>query len=161
MKKGRRQERAFEKCQFPVTSFLRAYRAQGQENRYSESNSRTRMEKLEGKFTRLLECIDAHDADGVQRAVFDLGAIRNNWAVIPDEVVERLLTLLRSESMYKSDLAGHLLNFFEFESPQLSERSKWLCVGFLTAHGNEFAHVHSRQVVAELREDGYLRPDKS
>lgn len=97
----------------------------------------------------------------MQRAVFDLGGISNNWAVIPDEVVERLLTLLRSENMYKSDLAGHLLNFFEFESPRLSERAKWLCVGFLNAHGNEFAHVHSRQVVAELREDGYLRPDKS
>ena len=119
------------------------------------------MEKLEGKFARLRESIDAHDADGVQRAVFDLGAIRNNWAVIPDEIVERLLTLLQGESMYKSDLAGHLLSFFEFESSRLSEHAKWLCVGFLNAHGNEFAHAHSRQVVAELREDGYLQPDKS
>ena len=57
--------------------------------------------------------------------------------------------------MYKSPYAGQLLNFFEFESPNLTDRQKWLCIGFLNAHGSEFSDVHSRQVVAELREGKY------
>src|SRR5579871_1932211 len=78
-------------------------------------------------------------------------ATKNDWPKIPDEVVERLLTLLRNEEMYKSPHAGHVLHFFEFESPRLTDRQKWLCIGFLNAHGDQFSDVHSQQVVTELR----------
>lgn len=74
---------------------------------------------------------------------------------IPDEVVERLLTLLRDEEMYKSPYAGHVLNFFEFESAYLNDREKWLCIGFLNAHGDEFHDVFAHQVVVELRYSRY------
>lgn len=104
-------------------------------------------EKIERLRSRLVQ----QDEEGVQDAIFNLGAIRNDWTKIPDAIVESLLTLLRSEEMYKSPLAGHVLNFFEFESPRLTDRQKWLCIGFLNAHGDEFQDVHSRQVVAELR----------
>ncbi len=110
---------------------------------------------VDEKFEQLRSCLTQHDEEGVQDAIFDLGGIRNGWAKTPDEVVERLLTLLRSEEMYKSPLAGHVLNFFEFESDRLTDRAKWLCIGFLNAHGDEFLDVHSRQVVAELREGKY------
>lgn len=106
---------------------------------------------IKEKFARLQDALQRDNAEGVQEAMFDLGAIRNDWSTIPDEVVERLLTLLRNEEMYKSLYAGHLLNFFEFESSNLTDRQKWLCIGFLNAHGNQFSDVHSRQVVAELR----------
>jgi hypothetical protein len=84
---------------------------------------------LDTKFARLRECIDRRNAKGVQDAIFDLSAVKNGW-VVPDEVVERLLTLLRCEKMYKSPLA---------------------------AHGDRFDHILSRQVVAELRHDKYLK----
>ena len=111
---------------------------------------------IDSKFAHLHECIARCDANGVQDAIFDLSACASGW-VIRDEVVERLLTLLRSEEMYKSSVAGHVLNFFEFESSHLNPRQKWLCVGFLAAHGDQFDHILSRQVVAELRHGNYLK----
>jgi hypothetical protein len=114
---------------------------------------------IDTKFAHLHECIARRDANGVQDAIFDLGASNSGW-VVPDEVVERLLTLLRCEEMYKSSVAGHVLNFFEFESPYLSSRQKWLCVGFLAAHGDQFDDVHSTQVVTELRYGNYLKCTK-
>jgi len=108
------------------------------------------------KFGRLDECLNAGDADGVQQAIFDLSPIHNGWQVVPDEVVEGLLTLLRTSEMYNSRLAGHVLNYFEFEAPRLSARQKSLCAGFLKAHGDSFTDVHSRQVVVELRNGDYL-----
>jgi len=54
------------------------------------------------KFGHLRECLDIGDADGVEQAIFDLSPIHNGWADVPDEVVERLLTLLRSDEMYRS-----------------------------------------------------------
>jgi hypothetical protein len=112
---------------------------------------------LETAYADLLASLAANDAAGVQDAVFRLGAIHSDSSQVSDHVVERLLTLLRSERMYVSALAGHVLNFFEFEGPQLSDRAKLLCIGFLKAHGDEFSHVHSRQVVAELRAGAYLK----
>lgn len=112
---------------------------------------------IEESVARLRECIAHGDADGVQDAIFGLSPLENGWKTVPDEVVERLLTLLRSEQMYKSHLAGHVLNYFEFESPRLSSRQKWLCIGFLNAHGDQFVDVHSRQVVTELRYEAYLK----
>lgn len=106
---------------------------------------------VDEKFERLRSCLAQHDEKGVQDAIFDLGAIRNDWTKIPDEVVERLLTLLRNEDMYESSLAGYVLSFFEFESGKLTDRAQWLCIGFLNAHGDEFLDVYGRQVVTELR----------
>jgi hypothetical protein len=112
---------------------------------------------LETAWANLLSSLAGSDADGVQEAIFDLGAISNDVDEIPDFVVERLLTLLRNERMYTSELTGHVLNFFEFEAPHLTDRQKWLVIGFLNAHGDQFTHFHSQQVVAELREGKYLQ----
>ena len=106
---------------------------------------------IANKFAHLHEVLQQDNEKALQGAIFDLGRIANDRAEIPDEVVERLLTLLRNEEMHKSPYAGHVLNFFEFQSGQLTDRAKWLCIGFLNAHGDEFSHVHSRQVVTELR----------
>ena len=106
---------------------------------------------MDKKFARLQAALQRDNGEDVQDAIFDLGGTRNDWAEIPDDVVERLLTLLRNEDMYKSPYAGHLLIFFEFESNKLTDRAKWLCIGFLNAHGDKFSDVLSRQVVTELR----------
>ena len=110
---------------------------------------------IDEKFARLQDALQRDNGEDVQDAIFDLGGIRNDWAEIPDEVVERLLTLLRNEDMCKSPCAGHVLNFFEFESKRLTDRAKWLCIGFLNAHGDEFSDVRSQQVVTELRHGLY------
>lgn len=110
---------------------------------------------IDEKFTRLHEALRGDNKKDVQDAIFDLGGICNDRAEVPDELVERLLTLLRNEAVYKSPYAGHVLSFFEFESKRLTDRAKWLCIGFLNAHGDEFSHVHSQQVVIELRYGRY------
>lgn len=97
----------------------------------------------------------------MHRAIYDLGAARNSSGTIPDEVVEGLLTLLRSDDMYKSNLAGNVLRFFEFRTSNLSARQKWLCIGFLNAHGDEFTNPRGQRAVAELREGNYLNSGKA
>jgi hypothetical protein len=114
-------------------------------------------EEVAPKIARLRENIELRDEDGVQQAVFDLNPVVNGWKRVPDEVVEQLLTLLRNEEMYSSQLASHVLNYFEFESPHLSSRQKSLCLGFLKAHGDKFTHIYSQQVVGELLEGDYLK----
>ena len=64
---------------------------------------------LDPKFARLHKCIAQRDAHGVQNAIFGLSPIHNGWKAVPDEVVERLLTMLANEQMYKSPFAGHVL----------------------------------------------------
>jgi len=66
---------------------------------------------IDEKFARLQDALKRDNEKDVQDAMFDLGTVRNDWAEIPDEVVERLLTPLRNQEMYKSPYAGHLLNF--------------------------------------------------
>src|SRR5258708_36814280 len=92
---------------------------------------------VDEKFQRLRRCLSEHDEKDVQDALFDLSAVSNDWIRIPDEVAERLLTLLENEEMYKSRLAAHLLNFFQLESKSLKERGNWLCIGFFNAHSCE------------------------
>jgi len=59
--------------------------------------------------------------------------------------------------MYRSEVAAHILNYFEFESPHLTSWQKSLCIDFLKAHGDQFSDVHSQEVVAELRHGDYLK----
>lgn len=82
---------------------------------------------IEAKIAQLRKCLARRDADGVQNAIFALSPINNVWKAVPDEVVERLLALLANEQMHTSPLAGHVLNYFEFESRRLSARQKSLC----------------------------------
>jgi hypothetical protein len=112
---------------------------------------------LEPKFARLHKALQQRNAHGVQDAIFGLSPIHNGWKAVPDEVIERLIAVLANEEMYKSPLAGHVLNYFEFESRKLSSHQRSLCIIFLNAHGDQFDHVHSRQVVAELCHDNYLK----
>jgi len=112
---------------------------------------------LDPKFARLQRCISQCDSEGVGNALFGLSPIHNDWKTVPDEVVETLLAMLTIEQMYKSPFAGQVLNYFEFESDRLSEDQKSRCISFLKAHGDQFDHVHSRQVVAELRHGTYLK----
>jgi len=120
-------------------------------------NSLPSDEQVEQKIAILRERIELADADGIQKAIFALSPVPNGWKAVPDLVVEQLLTLLRDVNMYASEAASYVLNYFEFESPHLSKRQKSLCLGFLEAHGDQFTHFHSQQVVTELRFGDYLK----
>jgi hypothetical protein len=149
------RRRAFEQAQSQLNECHRRetrHRAEAHSGYGSFPDSR----KIQEKFAYLRACLDIGDADNVEQVIFDLGSAHNQWDAIPDEIVEGLLTLLRSGEMYKSRLAGRVLNYFESEAPRLSSRQKHLCIGFLNAHGDEFTDVHSQQVVSELREGKYL-----
>ena len=117
-------------------------------------------QEVEGKVQELRECIGAADAEGIQQAIFALSPISNGWKAVPDQVVEQFLTLLRNENMYGSEAAAYILNYFEFESPHLTARQKSLCIGFLNAHGDQFTHFHSQQVVTELRYGDYVKQER-
>jgi hypothetical protein len=108
------------------------------------------------RLSQLREHLALVNEQYVQRLIFELGPIHNGWQSVPNEVVEGLLTILRNSEMFTSPLAGHVLNYFEFESPLLTQHQKQLCKAFLTAHGNSFTDVFSMQVIAELREGNWL-----
>jgi hypothetical protein len=66
--------------------------------------------------------------------------------------------LLSRAEVSNSHLAGHVLNYFEFEAPKLSEHQKLKRLDFLNTHEDE---THSQQVVAELHSGKYLASTNS
>jgi hypothetical protein len=108
------------------------------------------------KLSELRECISLNDREKVEQAIFAMGAAYNGWIKIPDEIVDGLLDILREPHLHESELAAHVLNYFEFESPRLSSRQKHRVKGFLEAHGDSFTDVWSAQVVTELKYESYL-----
>jgi len=97
------------------------------------------------------------DATAVQDAIFKLGRIRDAQGLIPDDTAFLVIDILRRSEMKTSPLAGHVLSFFEFESSRLSPRAKDRCAAFLREWGDHFTDVHAVQLVAELRNDDYLK----
>lgn len=108
-------------------------------------------------FEALDLALSKKDSEALQDAIFDLGSLRDERGQVPDEVSFKVIDALRQDGMFTSALAGHLLNHFEFHAPNLSSRAKDRCIGFLQTWGDRFAHVHSQQVVAELRSGTYLK----
>ena len=104
----------------------------------------------------LNQAIRDNDADALQDAIYGLGLIRDENGLIPDDITFGIIDTLKVPGMFKSPLAGHLLNHFEYHSGGLSAKAKDRCIGFLNAWGDSFSHFHSQQVVAELREGRYL-----
>ena len=104
----------------------------------------------------LESAVSSGDPDTLRRAVFALGDQRTPQGLIDDEVAFAVLAILKRGEMASSPLAGHLLNFFEFEAPRISQRAKDRCAAFLREWGDIFSHFHSQQVVAELRQGPYL-----
>lgn len=104
----------------------------------------------------LLLAIEANDAREVQSAIFGLGKLKNENGVIPDEVTDALLDILTREEIQKSELASHLLNFFEFEAPRISANAKLKCRNFLKRWGDYFNTIGGLQSVTELRHGKYL-----
>jgi hypothetical protein len=100
--------------------------------------------------------IESDDSQAVKQAIFDFGNLRNSGGLFPDEIAFGIIDILRRDEMKASPFAGHILNFFEFESPYISAKAKDRCIGFLEAWGDEFKHTHSMQVVLELRSGNYL-----
>jgi hypothetical protein len=106
----------------------------------------------------LQSAIASEDSEAIQDAVYELGKCRNTEGLIDDEVAFEVLAILRSSEVWNSTFGGHLLNFFEFEAPRLSQRAKDRCEAFLREWGNQFTDVHSVQVVGELLYGTYLKP---
>ena len=102
--------------------------------------------------------IAADNAEAVQDAIFALGKFRGTDGMLPDELALQLLAILRRQESWQSTVAGHVLNFFEFEAPRLSQNAKDFCLAFLHEWGSRFTDIHSVQVVGELLHGPYLKP---
>lgn len=100
--------------------------------------------------SKLNKAIDLNDANLVQDAIYELGELRDERGLIPDEVSFAVIDVLQSDEMKSSPLAGHILNFFEFDIKYISEKAKNRCAEFLRTCGDDFTHVHSSQVAVEL-----------
>ena len=112
-------------------------------------------------YDALEAALAANDPDATQDAIYELGAQGRRAEVIDDEIAFQILAILRRVELQHSPLAGHLLNFFEFESRQLSIRAKDRCAAFLREWGGEFTDVLAMQVVGELQHGAYLKTEPS
>ena len=108
----------------------------------------------------LESAVSSNDPKAVQQAVFDLSDLPLTQGLLDDEVAFGVLAMLKRPEMTASPLAAHLLNFFEFEAPRISQLAKDRCGAFLREWGDTFSHFHSQQVVAELRSGSYLKPEQ-
>jgi hypothetical protein len=106
--------------------------------------------------SQLKEAIAAEDGEAIQDATFEIG--QQLTPATADAVAVEIIAILRRPSTWTSELAGHILNFFEFEATKLPQISKDRCAAFLREWGNEFTGVHAMQVVSELRHGPYLKP---
>jgi hypothetical protein len=114
---------------------------------------------VDQKFERLQGALRRGHEKDVLDAVWSFNAAVKNGK-IADEIIERLLTLLTDEGMYRSPFAGSLLQFFEVESNHLTDHQKWLCIRFLNEQGDHFKDGYSSLMVGELRSGLYLRMKK-
>ena len=106
-----------------------------------------------------LELAIANDnAEAVQDAIHELSRPLSGQKLIEDEIAFAVLATLRRPEMGPSLLSGHILNFFEFGAPYLSQKAKDRCSAFLCEWGSQFSEIHSTQVVGELRLGAYLKP---
>jgi hypothetical protein len=108
----------------------------------------------------LENAVESGDAKAVERAIFDLGSLPLAQGLLDDELAFGILALLKRSGLATSPIAAHLLNFFEFESPRISQLAKDRCSAFLQEYGDMFSHIHSQQVVTELRHGAYLKPQQ-
>ena len=108
---------------------------------------------------RLESALASNDSEVVQDAVFSLGKDLRAGQLLDDEIAFDILTLLKRPDMSSSPLAGHVLNYFEYEAPRISQRAKDRCAAFLREWGDTFTHFHALQVVTELRFGPYLKPE--
>ena len=107
---------------------------------------------------RLESALASNDPDSVQDAVFSLSEDLTSGQFLDDEIAFDVLTLLKRPDLRTSLLAAHLLNYFEFEAPHITQRAKDRCAAFLREWGDTCTHVYSQQVVTELRSGPYLKP---
>jgi hypothetical protein len=110
-------------------------------------------------FARLESALESNDPEAVQDAVFALRGETSSGEFLEDEIAFGVIALLKRSDLSSSPLAAHLLNYFEFEAPRISQRAKDRCAAFLREWGDSFTHFHSQQVVTELRHGPYLKPE--
>lgn len=106
-------------------------------------------------FNELEMAIEADDAAAVQQAIFDLSKLRDASVYLPDDIAIGIIDILRRDEMKTSPLAGHVLNYFEYEAPNISPKAKKRCIGYLSVWGNDFKDVHCTQVIAGLMSREY------
>lgn len=109
------------------------------------------------KLENLKQSVLKQDADAVQDIIFSLSPLILNTKFASDEVIDFILELLEDPFLYDKDIAGHLLNFFEFESKNLSTEQKKRACDWVARNGKNFTSILGGQVIAELEYHHYLK----
>ncbi|SIQ33318.1 hypothetical protein [Aquipseudomonas alcaligenes] len=109
------------------------------------------------KLENLKQSALKQDADAVQDIIFSLSPLILNTKFASDEVIDFILELLEDPFLYDKDIAGHLLNFFEFESKNLSIEQKKRAYDWVVRNSKNFTSILGGQVIAELEDHHYLR----
>jgi len=112
---------------------------------------------LDAVFGQLQRSIDADNPNTAIHAVLKLGDFRDERNRLPDELIERLLTLIGTQEVLCSMVAATILQFFEFEATRFTRRQKHRCLDFLKSKLDQFKDADSVHVAYEIVEGNYLK----
>ncbi|HET9183710.1 MAG TPA: hypothetical protein VFP59_16385 [Candidatus Angelobacter sp.] len=112
---------------------------------------------MDAVFARLERSIDADNPNTAIHVVLKLGDFRDERDRVPDELIERLLTLIGTPRVLSSIVAATILQFFEFEARRFTRRQKRRCLEFLKSKLSEFKDADSLHMAYEVVEGNYLK----
>jgi len=101
-------------------------------------------------FERLSHCIESENPTWVQEVIFELERIRTEHDRIPDELLDRLLALLGTETVLKSPVAASVLRFFDVGVLWLTKTQRRRCLDSLRALSDRFPDGDALWAVKEI-----------
>jgi hypothetical protein len=96
----------------------------------SEQPGHSQVDEL---FARLESSIKAGNPNAALPAVVELGTMTTERNLVPDELLERVLSLLQTREALESQATATVLLFFEFQLLSLSKVQRRRCMEVLSA----------------------------
>jgi hypothetical protein len=112
---------------------------------------------MDAVFARLQRSIEADNPNTAIHAVLKLGHFCDDRNRVPDELIERLLTLIGTQEVLSSIVAATILQFFESEARRFTKRQKRRCLDFLTGKVDQFKDADSLHIAHEIVAGNYLK----
>jgi hypothetical protein len=111
---------------------------------------------VDAVFAQLERSIECDNPNTAIDAVLKLGDFHDERNRVPDELIDRLLSLIATQQVLSSMVAATILQFFEFEARRFTKRQKRRCRNFLNGKLDEFKDGDAAHIAYEIVEGNYL-----
>ncbi|HEY6308314.1 MAG TPA: hypothetical protein VI488_17850 [Candidatus Angelobacter sp.] len=90
-------------------------------------------------FARLDRCIEAANPNTTIQVILELENIRTERFQVPDEILDRMLTLLQTKAVLESPVAATVLAFFSVACITLTKAQRRRCLSVLRTLADKFS----------------------